>query len=1479
MSKSRKKTARVLLIIYLVIFGIPAAVFALLRTPIVQHYMAQKLAEYLSDELKTKVEIERVDVTFPIDIRLYGLYIEDQYHQPMISADELTITPQNTNLDFGEILFGQILLENASFNLMKYKGEKELNIQFLIKYFAGEPTKKTTKSKPSPTFIADVVELRNCSFAFHDQNRKGRPKSSLDFNNLQVRQINVLAENLFISDTLTSANVKHIALADHSGFMINHLAAQIHFTPRQIAATNLQLLSPASNLNLDFAMQVDSMRDFADFENKVRMNANFRTSRIGWSDISWFVPTLRGMSADLSVTGQVSGTVSDLKAEQFRVGFGKNSHMFLHASILGLPDVQNAKIHLDLVNAKLLVNDLDQMVLPGGKTLGLARSLGAVSQASLTGSFDGGFNGFSANVVAETNAGFLKADVNSQGPIPNNHYQGSVVLQNFDLKPVAANNPMLGPITAVLNFQGHGATAQTYNVSGEADISSIFFNGYTYSGIRVSGKTRPGIFEGHLIASDPNANLDFDGMIGFSEEAPVFNFIARIENLNLNPLHFNRNENDAAFNGYLDINVTGSNPDHMLGRISLNDFTYYEGVNELSMNALQIRLTKVDSLNKSIELRSDLVNGDINGTFVFAEISEALQQYLTNYIPSYFHQSDEVKQLADQSFSFDFKIKDIQPVLDIFAPGITVSAGAIAKGNFNQADHYLRAEIAANSVGNASVRAINPVALIETFNSNIYLTLQSDRLLYNDSLELGNLVANAVTNNDHSAFSVFWKNDNSPKAYSGDLTGSIIFEKGKPLLVSFAESDITLNDSLYHIAANGRIAIDTSYIRIQDFAVYSNAQRLMIDGYVSHDPYDVVQVTFQNVLLDDFDDLTRSAGVNLDGNLNGYLLLSNLYDVPDYRSDLDINKLFINSNFVGDAKLVSSWDDVRQAVYSEISISYSGNVGTNIPLDIKGFFNPRDKENMLDLAINLDRFNLKLIQPYLKSFSHKIDGTVDGKITVKGNIEKPDVNGYIAFRRTNLLVDYLNMFYSFTDTLLINNHEISMRNTTVFDSKGNPASADLIARHDHFRDFVFDMTLRPKKMQFLNTTARDNDYFYGQAFASGLVRITGPPNQVSIEVAATTDPGSVIYIPITSGSEVYQNDFITFTGHKTDSANVKTDIRVKDSGINLVFDIDVTPDAEIQIVFDPKIGDVMKGRGKGRLKMTIDRSGEFLMFGNLEIEQGDYLFTLENVINKKFLVDPGGTISWNGDPYNGIMDLYARYKIKTSLYELISVADPSEIYKNKVPVHCLMHLTGNLLSPGITFDIDLPESDENTRNLVRTIIGNAEEMNRQVFALLIINSFIPAEQNTFNNGLSQGIGNTSFELLSNQFSNWLSQISNDFDVDFSYNQGDEVTSTQVEVALSTQLLNDRIVIETNVAIGGNQVGATDDQNASNIAGDVSIEYKISEDGKLRVKAFNRSNTVDVVTNNAPYTQGVALFYRREFDRFRDLWRRNQSKKN
>ena len=313
----------------------------------------------------------------------------------------------------------------------------------------------------------------------------------------------------------------------------------------------------------------------------------------------------------------------------------------------------------------------------------------------------------------------------------------------------------------------------------------------------------------------------------------------------------------------------------------------------------------------------------------------------------------------------------------------------------------------------------------------------------------------------------------------------------------------------------------------------------------------------------------------------------------------------------------------------------------------------------------------------------------------------------------------------------------------------------------------------------------------------------------------------------------------------------------------------------MQIIFDSKVGDIIKGRGNGDLSIEVNKEGDYSMIGDYTITSGDYLFTLEGIINKKFEVIPGGTIVWTGDIYEANVDLKARYPLKAPLYDLVMHIDSSDVYKKSIPVDVILGMKNNLFNPDISFDIELPTSNENAKGMLKSMISTEQEMNRQVFSLMILNSFMPTEQNTYANPVASSMGVSSTEMLSHQLSNWLSQISNDFDIGVNYRPGDQITSDQVEVALSTQIFNDKITIDGNVGVGGNDIGQQDDQNSNNVVGDVEVEYKISN--KLRIKVYNRSNAIDPLADRAPYSQGVAIFYRKEFDRFGDLFRRKKKK--
>jgi hypothetical protein len=384
------------------------------------------------------------------------------------------------------------------------------------------------------------------------------------------------------------------------------------------------------------------------------------------------------------------------------------------------------------------------------------------------------------------------------------------------------------------------------------------------------------------------------------------------------------------------------------------------------------------------------------------------------------------------------------------------------------------------------------------------------------------------------------------------------------------------------------------------------------------------------------------------------------------------------------------------------------------------------------------------------------------------------------------------------------------------------------------------------------------------------VEITGPFNNISLEVKAKTEKGTDVFIPLSSTSEIDQHDYIIFYDPDLDTTALPGPVKEnKDSGLDLLLDLDVTSDAEIQIFLPDQMGNI-NSRGMGKVKMGVNPKGDFSINGTYSITNGNFLFQIQNIIRKRFEILEGGRITFSGDPYNAELNIRGLYRLKTTIAGLSTTLD-AMYAGERVNVDCIIGLRGRLANPDMDFSIRFPNLDQEAKYNVYSVLDTNDQgvMNQQMISLLILGSF----SNTARAGSLEA---SSLNLISNQLSNWLSQISRDFDVGINYIPGDEINQDEIAVALSTQLFNDRLLVDGNVGVGG-QNTQTSSQNASNIVGDVNIEYKLRPDGRVRLRAFNRSNNIYTFENIAPYTQGVGIFYRKEFDSFGDLFGLNRSK--
>jgi hypothetical protein len=552
-------------------------------------------------------------------------------------------------------------------------------------------------------------------------------------------------------------------------------------------------------------------------------------------------------------------------------------------------------------------------------------------------------------------------------------------------------------------------------------------------------------------------------------------------------------------------------------------------------------------------------------------------------------------------------------------------------------------------------------------------------------------------------------------------------------------------------------------------------------------------------------------------------------------------------------------------------------------IDITGSYNPSTL--LADLTAKADKLPVDILNPLLKIFASGITGTASGKVRFEGEFAKPILTGALMGENISMKIDYLQTRYTFNDSIRFDQAGIKFNNIKSLDDKGNSAYIDGAVYHKYFKDFTVDLTIKANDCMVLNTRPKDNDIFYGTAFASGLTTIKSDGTSLSFDISAKTGKNTKFFIPLNKGLSVSDRSFIKFEDPNPDKQKTAAIIKAQTSnqakaGMDINFDLEVTPDAEVKLIFDSKIGDEMRGTGTGNLNINLSRTGEFKMYGDYIIEDGDYLFTLGNILNKKFIVQNGGIISFNGDVQDAEIDIKAVYKTKALLSDIMKGISTDPRFSKQIPVECQLNLTGNLFNPVVGFDIYLPTADEETRAYLKSMIKSDEEMSRQFLFLLVMNSFYADptvagySQTTADMGTAT-VGVTTTEMLSNQLSNWLSQISKDFDINMMYRPGSTAipNSQEVTVALSTQVLNDRVTINGNFDYGGNQYLTNIPSGSNALTGAFDVEVKLTE--KIRFKVFNRSNDNFYIDNGIQYTQGVGLFFKQDFNKFRDLFAKHK----
>jgi len=1482
MVKNIKKSLKYFIIITGVIIMLPTVLYLILQISEVQTFLVNRITNYFSNEIKSTISVGRIEYKFFNKLIINDILIKDKNYDTLLYSQKVTIGIKRIDLRNESFRLGRVTLIKP---VVKFITDSTgiTNITWYMDLIKN-PADSTKKAKSK--FSIDQIDISDASFSLIN-NYGLRAKTKIDFNNLNLTGINGIIEDLKIQDDTTTFNIYNLAFKESCGLSVKRMSSSVLLAKQNILFNSAFLNCDSSIINIPrLGLIADSSGSFKRFTEEVKLDILLEKSLINSSDLQYFMPFAIGVNESVWLSGKVIGTVSELRGRNIELSYRDYTYLDCDFDFSGLPKIENSFIYIGVNSLKTNAKDIEKIKIPEKGYIIVPEVFYKLGNIS----FDGSFTGFTTDFVTYgkiiTNLGNIRTDI-SLRPEESNRYRikGLLTGSDVDLGELTGKTELLGKLSMKTNVDGFAYSLKKFAGNLTGKIDSIELNKYEYRNIALNGFFTEKTWDGSVNIVDENIKLDLLGLLNFKDKLPEFDFTLNVAEANLYKLNFDRLDTTSSVTMLLTSNFRGNNIDNLDGEIKLLNSNFIKYNKNLELNDFSIR-TYTDYNKPVLSLRTDFADADIRGYYSFAAMAGLIKSTLATLMPSQFTVPVKRNELRKNNFTFEINFKNTDKINNFFRTGLLLADKSYINGAiFPDSIISIRGKAKLLNIKNNVFKDFSLDANMS--GSELSFDIKSSSLSLLRQSELKDFFVGLKTKPDNFIFTLDWDDkDNNLNRGNFIARGAIAKNpngKGNAILtVDIDSTDIYSRNNLWKIS-HSTILIDSNAINFNKLYISSNDHYYLVDGSVSEDFADTLHLEFNGIDISPLNYLINQKNdndpdmIHLDfkGRLSGKIFLTNVYKKLLLENNIKVSNFSLLGSEFGTISIVSALDLAKKVV----NINASNNLGGVKMIDIAGYYDPSLKK--IDLTAKVSKLPIDALNPLLKIFASGITGLASGKVNLSGEPGKLVLKGAVMAENASMKIDYLQTKYKLNDTIRFDKNGIKFNNVRIADEKGNIATLTGTVHHKNLRDYSADLAInisKPNECLVLNTKPKDNQLFYGTAYASGVTTIKSGSNSLSFDISAKSGKNTKFFIPLSKGLSVSEYSFITFVDDSTRKKEepgtdgiipTLTPTPAKQTGMDLNIDLEVTPDAEVQIIFDSKVGDVMKGRGSGNLNINLNKNGDFKISGDYVIDDGDYLFTLGNILNKPFSVENGGKIIFNGDLDNAEIDIKAIYKLKASLDGILQ----DERFTERIPVECQLNLTGKLFNPIVGFNIYLPTADEERRTYLRNAITTEEELSRQFLSLLVMNSFISMGSSSGSSATTgtSAMAVTTFEMFSNQLSNWLSQISNDFDIGFVYRPGSgnkDINPQEVQVALSTQLLNDKVVINGNFDVRG--TGSTLN-NTNQITGDFDAEYKITE--KLRFKVFNRYNNPYDGKGNVPYTQGIGIFFKQDFDKFSDLIRK------
>lgn len=1471
--------------------------FFIIQIPAVQSNLSNRFLKRVSEATGFKTSIQHIDINWFDRVYIEGLTVIDPEDNTMLGIDELRLNYRFSDLFRNKnISFDAVLIDGAhvTFNsITETDTIRNLNINVFIKGINNMIG--SGKGGGSARVSIGEAILHNTVFTFDTD--RDTVAQRFDPNHFKINAPDIELQNFLVQGDTIEFNVRSLTATEQNlDFTIHELSTFYRISQQSMEFLGIKARAGESFITDTIRFEYASQQDLSDFINQVNIYATLSNTIINPKDLAVFAPLPKNLSQPITISGVLKGRVNRFRLNEMNIHAG-NTHLQGALEMDGLPDISETFILLNLKQSQ--VNFSDLAFLLNESTVKHLQPLGLLK---LRAQFLGYPADFVANGTFSSEIGTITSDINfkvDERSVDLSQYAGNLTLTNFNLGKYFEDTVNFQTVSMNGRISGKGLTRNTADFKLDGAINAMGFRNYTYTNIHTNARFASEFFSGRITIDDPNLEFSAEGSIDLRNRVNEIKLTGRLDTAYLHNLNLSKKE--LFLHTSLDLDVQGFSLDSIIGTIDLKNLLVQYDSQRLSMDEISIEAKNEADL-RQLYLRSNLADATVSGNFYLSQVLKDIPQLVkelklnikndSEAIATYYSQKKDIPERY--AADFNVLVKEIEPIMTLLNIDLNISKNTLIEGRFMNgpvssieafsdidtvrygANHFYKVDIDLHASKDAD--STEALAMLHIHSSKQDI----------GKLKTQNLFSELIWDRNHIDVTLRIAQQETTNRI--DLAGTVDFHDSTQ--IQLQPSTISILEKKWDVTPGNSIKIAGKEWHFKNVGFTQSDQIITLDGRLSEDS------TQQLVLsVSDFDltNINPVSARKLAGELSSVVILNNVYKQRNIQNTIAIRNLLVDDFLFGNITGNNIWDAVQQKFNLEFFID---RLQTRI-VNCKGHYNPNDKNSPLAITATFNKANLRIFEPFIDDIFSQFQGTLTGSYNVTGTLNEPQLNGEGQLENGAMMINYLRTVYRFNGFLGLTPKSIYFKDIELTDVLRNKGNLNGAITHNNFKNMQISIDGQFDDFQVLNTTATDNSLFYGQAYASGTVNFKGPVDNLTITASATTRKNTRMYFPISGSSSVEQKEYINFVSFNDStylaSQDIQADKKVKLTGITLDFNLDVTPDAYCEIIFDLKAGDIIRGRGNGKIKLQLDTKGEFNMFGPIQFTEGWYNFTLYNIINKEFQIQPGSSIAWHGDPYQGTMKINASYNQLASLAPILndqSLASAPQV-RRKYPIQVLLKLDGPMMSPQINFDVigrDLPKSItvEGGRSVSLDLEFIAfksrldeQELKRQVFSLIVLRKFSPLESFSFN--ASGSLVSSVSELFSNQLSYWLSQVDENLEIDVDLGSMDQETFNTFQLRMSYTFMNGRLRI-TRDGTFGNQAqpnsGVDTRNDIASAIGDWTVDYLLSPDGKFRVKMYSRTSVnplINTFNNQSIITTGVSLMHTQSFNEFKDLLKSSRDK--